>query len=61
MTIIVIVILAILIIALRKNIREDSERSGLDICPQCHKKMEMGTMARYKCPHCGWSRGHGYF
>jgi len=59
--IIVIVLIVFLIILRIVTISNNAEKSGLDKCPKCNKKMEIGVMGRYHCPYCGYKQGHGYF
>ena len=61
MEIFVIIVLVIILIALRGNLKKYSEKHELDICPMCNRKMVMGPTARYSCPHCGYKQGHKYF
>jgi ribosomal protein L37AE/L43A len=63
MTVMIIILIGIIIFlaVIRFAAKDNAEKSGLDKCPKCHKKMELGAMGRYNCPHCGYKQGHGYF
>lgn len=61
MSIVILIVLVLIVIVLRAVAKNHSEKSGLDICPKCKKKMEMGVIrARYHCPYCGYKQP-GYF
>ncbi len=60
MNIIVGIVLIIFLIITRAAIKSNAEKSGLDICPKCHKKMELGAR-RYSCPYCGYKWKQRYF
>ena len=61
MSILIFIGLIILVLVLRASLRSNAEKSGLDICPKCNRKMELGATGRYHCTYCGYKQETKYF
>jgi ribosomal protein L37AE/L43A len=59
--VIIVIVIIVFWAVMQTLISDNAKKSGLDKCPNCNKKMELGAMGRYNCPHCGYKQGHGYF
>lgn len=56
MTVLIIIVLVIALLFIRSSIADDAEKTGMNICPRCGRKMEMKANARYHCPYCGYNK-----